>query len=75
MTYSMKTINIHCLMGVLLLAGIMLTGCTKDNTMDEIVKPAEQENTTDDFIKALKAIDGVRDVEAKATASGEETVD
>ena len=74
MTYSMKTINIHSLMGVLLLAGIMLTGCTKDNTMDEIVKPAEQEKTTDDFIKALKAIDGVRNVEAKTTASGEETV-
>jgi hypothetical protein len=61
-------------MGVLLLTGIMLTGCTKDNTMDEIVKPAEQEKTTDDFIEALKAIDGVRDVVAETTSSGEETV-
>ncbi len=74
MTYSMKTTNIHRLMRALLLAGIMLTGCTKDNTLSEIVKPESQEETTDEFKEALEAIDGVHDVKMQVTPSGEDSV-
>ncbi len=70
----MKTINIHRLAGALLLAGIMLTGCTKDNTLTEIVKPEEQEEKVDVFAEVLKAIDGVRNVEVKTNSWGDETL-
>jgi len=58
----MKTAKIQRLLGSLLLAGILLTGCSKDNSLTETTKPDEKKETTDAFLLALQAIDGVHNV-------------
>lgn len=70
----MKTTDIQRLIGALLLTGIMLAGCTKDNTLDEIVNQKEQQTTVNDIVEALQAIDGVRNVQMKTTLNGEDTI-
>lgn len=72
MTYRMKTINIHRLLGAMLLAGIMLAGCTKDNTLEEIQQTATgQETPADEFAQTLESIDKVYNVEVKTSSSGD----
>lgn len=72
----MKTANIQRLIGALLLTGIMFTGCSKDNTLDEIVSSSqqEQEQESDPLIEVLKSIDGVRNVELKKSQQGTDSI-
>ena len=70
----MKTLNIHRLAGAMLLAGIMLTGCSKDNTLDERPSQNEETKPVNAVVSALEAIDGVRDVQMKVSQNGTDTV-
>ena len=55
----MKTAKFQHLLAAMLLAGAMLTGCSKDNSLTEIITPDSQEQTSDAIVQALEAIDGV----------------
>lgn len=70
----MKTANIQHLIGSLLLAAAMLTGCSKDNSVNEIVSPKEDDVESNDIVKALEAIDGVRNVVIDAGESKKDTI-
>ncbi len=69
----MKIANIHRLTGAFLLAGIVLTGCTKDNTLDEIVTEKQPKTSSNAFVQALESIDGVRNVQIKTDKTGKDT--
>ena len=67
----MNTAKIQHLLGSLLLAGILLTGCSKDNSLAETTKTDEKGETTDAFVQALQAIDGVHNVRMEVSENND----
>lgn len=72
----MKTANIQHLAGVLLLVATVLTGCKKDNTLDEIKSTPRQQQqaTANEFVQALTSVEGVRNIRVEVDETGADTV-